>query len=213
MPTKHTVSPPTQGIAPPPRANYQPWPQIPSGPGQFVSPVLRRNPTVPAHCHPARSPALTSSFHNSIVSSTSPLASTRNCRLVLCQGNRARVRRRAGKPGLRAALAELTALARVSSHLLSPIPVSVPPEVRDFVETMRLLFRALGSSLKQLAASLAKWHVRDDPGPDVEELPDARLHDQVPDGPAEKGTVLAGRDPGGGRRRQHRLGRLTVGGD
>jgi hypothetical protein len=55
---------------------------------------------------------------------------------------------------LRTALAELTAIARVSSHPLSPIPVSVPPDVRDFVETMRLLFRALGISLKQLAASL-----------------------------------------------------------
>jgi transcriptional regulator with XRE-family HTH domain len=56
-----------------------------------------------------------------------------------------------GGPG---PLAELTALARVSSQPLSPIPVNVLPEIRDFAETLRVLFGALGMSLNRLAALL-----------------------------------------------------------
>jgi transcriptional regulator with XRE-family HTH domain len=51
-------------------------------------------------------------------------------------------------------LAELAALARVSSQPLTPIPDTVPVEIRDFAETLRLLFGALGVSLNRLAALL-----------------------------------------------------------
>ena len=52
-------------------------------------------------------------------------------------------------------LAELTALARVSAlQPLRPIPDDVPAEVRDFAETLRVLFSALGISLNRLAALL-----------------------------------------------------------
>src|SRR5580658_3043284 len=60
-----------------------------------------------------------------------------------------------GKPGPRAQLAELVALARVSSaQHLSGIPETVAPDIRDFAETLRLLFGALGMSLNRLAAML-----------------------------------------------------------
>ncbi len=59
------------------------------------------------------------------------------------------------EPRPRAGLAELTALARVSSSQhLSGIPQTVPPEIRDFAETQRILFGALGMSLNRLAALL-----------------------------------------------------------
>jgi amidase len=51
-------------------------------------------------------------------------------------------------------LAELAALARVSSQPLTPIPDTVPPKIRDFAETLRLLFGALNMSLNRLAALL-----------------------------------------------------------
>jgi transcriptional regulator with XRE-family HTH domain len=57
--------------------------------------------------------------------------------------------------GPRAELAELAAVARVSTpQPLSPIPGSVAPEIRDFAETLRVLFGALGISLNRLAALL-----------------------------------------------------------
>jgi transcriptional regulator with XRE-family HTH domain len=60
-----------------------------------------------------------------------------------------------GKTGPRAELAELAALARVSSaQHLSGVPETVAPEIRDFAETLRLLFGALGMSLNRLAALL-----------------------------------------------------------
>jgi len=60
-----------------------------------------------------------------------------------------------GETGPRAELAELAALARVSpSRLLSSVPETVAPEIRDFVETLRMLFGALGMSLNRLAAVL-----------------------------------------------------------
>ena len=37
-------------------------------------------------------------------------------------------------------------------HALSPIPEYMPPEVREFAETLRTLFGALGISLNRLAA-------------------------------------------------------------
>jgi hypothetical protein len=59
------------------------------------------------------------------------------------------------EPGLPAGLSELAALARVSSSRpLDPISSDVPPEVRDFAETMRVLFLALGMPLNRLAALL-----------------------------------------------------------
>jgi MinD-like ATPase involved in chromosome partitioning or flagellar assembly/transcriptional regulator with XRE-family HTH domain len=55
----------------------------------------------------------------------------------------------------RGELAELAALARVSPlPPLSPIPDGVAPEIRDFAETLRILFRATGMSLNRLAALL-----------------------------------------------------------
>jgi len=51
------------------------------------------------------------------------------------------------------------------------------------------------------------------PGSDVEELPDAGFGHQVPDGPAEKGAVLARRDQRGRRAGENRLRRLAVGGE
>lgn len=52
-------------------------------------------------------------------------------------------------------LAELAALAAVSSSQhLSGIAESVAPEIRDFAETLRMLFGALGMSLNRLAALL-----------------------------------------------------------
>lgn len=60
-----------------------------------------------------------------------------------------------GEPSPHAELAELAALARASaSQSLSPIPDGVPPEIRDFAETLRVLFGALGMSLNRLAAVL-----------------------------------------------------------
>ena len=60
-----------------------------------------------------------------------------------------------GEPGAHAELAELTVLTRVSSSQpLSPIPDNVLPEIRDFAETLRVLFGALGMSLNRLAALL-----------------------------------------------------------
>jgi transcriptional regulator with XRE-family HTH domain len=60
-----------------------------------------------------------------------------------------------GQTGPRAELAELAALARVSSSRhLSGIPGTVAPEIRDFAETLRMLFGALGMSLNRLAALL-----------------------------------------------------------
>jgi transcriptional regulator with XRE-family HTH domain len=54
-----------------------------------------------------------------------------------------------------AELAELAALARISSSQpLSDIPATVAPEIRDFAETLRMLFGALGMSLNRLAALL-----------------------------------------------------------
>jgi len=57
-----------------------------------------------------------------------------------------------GETGPPRELAELAALARVSSQPLTPIPDAVPVEIRDFAETLRLLFGALGVSLNRLAA-------------------------------------------------------------
>lgn len=51
-------------------------------------------------------------------------------------------------------LAELAAVACVSAQPLTPIPDTVPPEMRDFAETLRLLFGALDMSLNRLAALL-----------------------------------------------------------
>jgi transcriptional regulator with XRE-family HTH domain len=45
-------------------------------------------------------------------------------------------------------------LPGVSSQPLSPIPDNVPAEIREFAETLRVLFGALGMSLNQLAAKL-----------------------------------------------------------
>jgi transcriptional regulator with XRE-family HTH domain len=60
-----------------------------------------------------------------------------------------------GETGPRAELAELAALARVSpSRHLTGIPETVAPEIRDFAETLRMLFGALGMSLNRLAAVL-----------------------------------------------------------
>jgi transcriptional regulator with XRE-family HTH domain len=59
-----------------------------------------------------------------------------------------------GQLGPWAELAELTALARVSSQPLSPIPDDVLSEIRDFAEMLRTLFGALGMSLNRLAAML-----------------------------------------------------------
>jgi transcriptional regulator with XRE-family HTH domain len=57
--------------------------------------------------------------------------------------------------GAGAGLAELAALARVSSsQRLSGIRETVAPEIRDFAETLRMLFGALGMSLNRLAALL-----------------------------------------------------------
>jgi ABC-type multidrug transport system ATPase subunit/ABC-type multidrug transport system permease subunit len=53
-----------------------------------------------------------------------------------------------------AELTALTALARVSSQPLSPISDDVPDEVRDFTETLRVLFGALDMSVNRLAASM-----------------------------------------------------------
>jgi transcriptional regulator with XRE-family HTH domain len=60
-----------------------------------------------------------------------------------------------GEAGGRAELAELAALARVSpSRHLGGIPGTAAPEIRDFAETLRMLFGALGMSLNRLAAVL-----------------------------------------------------------
>ena len=60
-----------------------------------------------------------------------------------------------GETGPRAELAGLAALARVSpSRHLSGIPETVGPEIREFAETLRMLFGALGMSLNRLAAVL-----------------------------------------------------------
>ena len=59
------------------------------------------------------------------------------------------------EPGASAELAVLTVLAQVSSsRSLSPIPDDVLPEIRDFAQTLRVLFGALGMSLNRLAALL-----------------------------------------------------------
>ena len=60
-----------------------------------------------------------------------------------------------GEPIPDTGLAELAALARVSPlQSLSPIPDGVAPEIRDFAESLRVLFGALGMSLNRLAALL-----------------------------------------------------------
>jgi transcriptional regulator with XRE-family HTH domain len=62
---------------------------------------------------------------------------------------------RTGLPSSHSELAELAALARVSRmQSLDPIPEGVAPEIRDFAETLRMLFAALGMSLNRLAALL-----------------------------------------------------------
>ena len=63
------------------------------------------------------------------------------------------------KAGPNPLLAELSALAGYSAQTLSPIPGQVPPDARDFAETLRVLFGALGISLNRLAAL-----VHSDPG-------------------------------------------------
>jgi transcriptional regulator with XRE-family HTH domain len=63
------------------------------------------------------------------------------------------------RPGPNPLLAELSALAGISPQTLSPISGQVPPEARDFAETLRVLFGALGMSLNRLAAV-----VHSDPG-------------------------------------------------
>jgi transcriptional regulator with XRE-family HTH domain len=61
----------------------------------------------------------------------------------------------AREPGPRAETAGLMALAGVStSQPLSPIAGNVLPEIRDFAETLRVLFGALDMSLNRLAALL-----------------------------------------------------------
>ena len=59
-----------------------------------------------------------------------------------------------GVPRRPGEFAELAVLARVSSQPLTPIPETVPPDIRDFAETLRLLFGALDMSLNRLAALL-----------------------------------------------------------
>jgi transcriptional regulator with XRE-family HTH domain len=62
---------------------------------------------------------------------------------------------RASERDPRGALAELAAVARVSAlQPLSPISEGVAAEIREFAETLRVLFGALGVSLNRLAALL-----------------------------------------------------------
>src|ERR1700722_18932612 len=60
-----------------------------------------------------------------------------------------------GKPGRAPLLAEMSACAGgYSPQPLSPISGYVAPGARDFAETLRVLFGALGVSLNRLAAMM-----------------------------------------------------------